>query len=571
MPFVSRHARLTTRQKWFVRSPRLGLGVCALLIAASAVLTSPAGAQRMEPVPPPCRISAANATLPAAPRPLEAASLAVLPLTVSAGGARMAYLSEAFADAVAGRLGLGVSRLDVRGRRAQRRHANGNAPATPAALGAELGAHYVLTGTITGSRDAVRLSLTLHDATSGRRRWTQTFVYDSAGVLPIEQTVAIEVASRVVGPLSDDERRRLTRVATRSHAAYEWAMRGDGALDTFHADEAGTAYRRAVQLDPAFADAYAKLALADAVLIADGLEENSGGVQLARELRQASDRALALDSTSATAWRAEGRARALEGREASAWRAAFERALALDPRDPAVLADYGIALAESGDRDAAREVLRRAQSFAPVRAPLSTSLAELAMADRRDADACVLLNEAIADDALFAPAWAIRALLRARHGDLRFAWADAETATRIGNTLLGESAAAVVDLVARDTSRARERLSDLWQQVRSDVTVGAREGRAVAVALLADGQISRALDVLEAVRPRGPWYAATLRDPSFDRLRNEPRFRALVTPPGLSPEARVTRRPEAEGEGEGEGETPSRTDQPGRRVAHEKP
>jgi hypothetical protein len=35
--------------------------------------------------------------------------------------------------------------------------------------------------------------------------------------------------------------------------------------------------------------------------------------------------------------------------------------------------------------------------------------------------------------------------------------------------------------------------------------------------------------VLEAVRPLGPRYTASLRDSAFDRLRNEPRFRALVS------------------------------------------
>ena len=140
-----------------------------------------------------------------------------------------------------------------------------------------------------------------------------------------------------------------------------------------------------------------------------------------------------------------------------------------------------------------------------------------------------MLNRAILEDALYAPAWAVRALVRGRHDDLRFAWADAETAERLGSTLLGESAGALIDLTARDTVRAKERLMILWQDVRDRKSVSANEGRAVAVALLAAGDKSRALDVLESVRPLGPRYTASLRDSSFDRLRNEPRFRALVS------------------------------------------
>jgi len=173
-------------------------------------------------------------------------------------------------------------------------------------------------------------------------------------------------------------------------------------------------------------------------------------------------------------------------------------------------------------------VLQHAATIDPNRGELLMTLGELAFGERHDPDACALLNQAIDDDPLLAPAWALRARVRARHNDLRYAWADAETAVRLGNVLLGESAAALVDLTARDTTRALERLQDLWQQVRARGTVGVREGHAVAVALLAARQRTKALDVLEAVRPLGPWYSATLRDSSFDSVRNEPRFRRLA-------------------------------------------
>jgi hypothetical protein len=186
-------------------------------------------------------------------------------------------------------------------------------------------------------------------------------------------------------------------------------------------------------------------------------------------------------------------------------------------------------LALGGERAHAVTVLQRARSLDPTNAEIVMSLGEMALNEHRDAEACTLLNQAIFDDALLAPAWALRALVRGRHDDLRFAWADAETADRLGNAFLGQSTGALIDLIARDTVRAKERLQSLWEQVQARGAVGVREGRAIAVALLATHQPKRALDVLEAVRASGPWYAATLRDSNFDSVRNEPRFRALAS------------------------------------------
>jgi hypothetical protein len=155
------------------------------------------------------------------------------------------------------------------------------------------------------------------------------------------------------------------------------------------------------------------------------------------------------------------------------------------------------------------------------------ALAALATSEHRDGSACTLLNQAIIGDVLFAPAWAQRAVLRARYDDLRFAWADAETATQLGAGHLGESAGAIVDLLARDTSRARDRLYSEWSQVKAAGAVGVLDGTAIARAMIAAGQSTRALDVLELARPRGPWFDAALRDPAFDTIRRDQRFLAL--------------------------------------------
>jgi TolB-like protein len=508
-----------------MKRPRLH----SIAFSIGLLLASSAGAQRIAPLPPPCALGGADTARRIPRPPRQPASLAVLPLTVGSGAASFVFLSDGLPDAIAARIGTSMPRLYVVGRRAQHRRLGANEGAIRT-LGADLGVEYLLAGDMGRSRNNLRLTFTLYDATTGRKTWQRAFFYDSAGALPIEQAVAIEAAARIGGPLSDAEQRAILRVPSARRGAYEAFLRGNVAADEFARSLAGDAYRRALRIDPSFADAHARLALTDA----DVIDENDTngpdeGSQLTREMQASADRAVTLDSSLAIAWLAEARAWMIGGRPSAAWTQAFQRSLARDSADPAVLAAYGVALLQDNNRARARGILERATKLDPSRADLWTSLAEIAVAERRDPDACSLLNRAILEDPLYPPAWAVRALVRGRHDDLRFAWADAETAERLGSTLLGESAGALIDLTARDTVRARERLMILWQDVRDRKSVSAHEGRAVAVALLAAGDKSRALDVLESVRPLGPRYAASLKDSSFDRLRNEPRFRALVS------------------------------------------
>lgn len=498
------------------------LGVAAGL---AVLVPAPVLAQAMAPLPPECDVSGPRYVSVTARHRSQPASLAVLPLGVGAGVGPWAFLSDAFPNAVANRIASAVPRVAVLGRRVIRRRSPADA-SEARALSKQLAVGYLLDGSVAGSRQQTRITLTLYDGFSGKSVWTRTFIYDSSGALPLEQATAIEVARRIAGELTAVESQRLRVVPTAHHVAYEWALRGDAETDD--PARAAAAYRRSVEADRAFADGYARLALADALQLERGGDTRENVIALQKELPAAAARAIALDQKSSLAWLAEARARTMSGAPRPGWGEAFERAVSLDPTNAFVLREYGRALAQAGQQERAIAVLQRAAPLDPNRGELLMTLGELAFDQHHDADACALLNQAIEADALLAPAWALRAQVRARHDDLRYAWADAETAVRLGNVLLGESAAALVDLTARDTTRALERLQDLWQQVRARGTVGVREGHAIAVALLAARQRSRALDVLEAVRPLGPWYAATLRDSSFDSVRNEPRFKRLA-------------------------------------------
>src|SRR5512146_3453659 len=129
---------------------RLGIAV-----GLAVLLPAPAPSQAMAPLPPDCDVRGSRTLSVAARHAGQQASLVVLPLSVGAGTGPMAFLSDAFPNALANRIGSSVPRIYVVGRRAQRRRSPAN-EADARALSREFGVRYVLDGSIIGSRDETR-------------------------------------------------------------------------------------------------------------------------------------------------------------------------------------------------------------------------------------------------------------------------------------------------------------------------------------------------------------------------------------------------------------------------------
>ena len=291
-------------------------------------------------------------------------------------------------------------------------------------------------------------------------------------------------------------------------------------------------YDSAAKVDPAFAPGFASSALTVATILEWGWWnfDPARVHELTDRGLAAAGRALRLDSTSADAWLA--RASLLGFRNPKSYTgvfSAYTRAIGYSPRNPEAHHWYGRALMQLGEGSAARRELARALELAPGDAGVLFDLAQLARHEGRYSEACILLDSAVAANPRAAQAYVLRALTRARRGELRFAWADAETGGRLGWPLWGQAAGAVIDAQARDTSSARDRTKALREATAAWGTDPQHwTGEYLAAALVASGETSRALDLLESVQPRGArlWFALT--GPEFASLRKNQRFRKLL-------------------------------------------
>ncbi|CAN5877788.1 hypothetical protein BH24GEM1_BH24GEM1_10140 [soil metagenome] len=196
----------------------------------------------------------------------RATRLAVLPFE-NLGDSSDAYFADGIADEVRGKLAA-LSGLEVIARSSSSRYRETGK--SPGEIARDLDVKYLLSGTVRwekrpGQVTRVRVSPELVDARSGATRWQRSFDAAITDVFEIQGEIAGDVASALNLALAEPDRRGLAARPTRSLEAYTLYLHGkdlragEVAPEALRAAEA--AFRRAVEIDSAFANAWAELAM----------------------------------------------------------------------------------------------------------------------------------------------------------------------------------------------------------------------------------------------------------------------------------------------------------------------
>jgi adenylate cyclase len=166
----------------------------------------------------------------------------------------------------------------------------------------ELGARYILEGSVRKAGSRLRITAQLIDAQTGHHVWAERFDRQLEDVFDIQDEITNRIAATIVPELEHFEHRRSTAKRTEDLNAWDYYLRG---METFHDETCeGTAssvrmFQAAVDLDPNYCDAWARLGWAYGrfVMLKCGDDPNA-------KLRlgfEASRKAVALDYSSAEA------------------------------------------------------------------------------------------------------------------------------------------------------------------------------------------------------------------------------------------------------------------------------
>ncbi|HEX3768769.1 MAG TPA: hypothetical protein VHT72_10350, partial [Puia sp.] len=127
----------------------------------------------------------------------------------------------------------------------------------------ELGVAAILSGTMERHSDRIHIIAELIEVNSNKRLWGDDFEYDTKDILSIQSKVAGEIVKALKANVTQEEKNNISRHNTENVEAYKYYLKGRNfwnARGRTNFDSAEANFKRAVQLDPGYALAYAGLA-----------------------------------------------------------------------------------------------------------------------------------------------------------------------------------------------------------------------------------------------------------------------------------------------------------------------
>ena len=414
----------TSRSDWRI----FGAAIAAIIVLGLAVLFFARYRSLPASVRAPSSPAPGGAVL-SAPARIAEKSIAVLPFENRSDEKENAYFADGIEDEILTRLS-NISDLKVISRTSTRQYQS--KPANLREIAKQLGVANILEGSVQKVADQVRVNVQLINVQSDSHLWAETYDRKLTDIFGVESEIAKGIAESLQAKLTGHEEQALAVKPTNNPEAYDAYLRGLSFDARFHFSigdpdlglKAVGFYERAVQLDPKFALAWARLSRAHAVLYfrvfdttaarrdatknalenAQKLQPNSAETQLALgyyQFRVLRDYRLAKTTFKELRKMLPGRsevpyALGLVTQREGNWDesvADFEQALTLDPRNAEILIDAARNYAMLRQFPAALKLYDRALDIIPNDPYLTETKARIYQAQGNLKEAAKMLVE----------------------------------------------------------------------------------------------------------------------------------------------------------------------------------
>ncbi|MGH9640787.1 MAG: tetratricopeptide repeat protein, partial [Terriglobales bacterium] len=286
--------------------------------------------------------------------------VAILPLKLVGDQKALGYVAEGIQEALAAKL-FQLKEIHMASADAVEAEAAKDEPL--AKLARSLGVNLVLQGMVQGNSDRFRVTLSLDDASTGQRTWSQEFEGAPGDVLALEDQIYAPVSAALALKPTDEEQARVGSHPTENVKAYDLYLQGRNTLRNGHNQDAYKQavglFEQAIEKDSNFALAYT--GLADSSLRMWGETKESIWAQKAALSAQQAER---LSSNLPEVHMSLGAVYSNTGKNAQAI-AELKKALELAPNSDEVYRNLGEAYSRSGQSAEAIAAFQKAIAANP--------------------------------------------------------------------------------------------------------------------------------------------------------------------------------------------------------------
>jgi TolB-like protein/DNA-binding winged helix-turn-helix (wHTH) protein/Flp pilus assembly protein TadD len=382
----------------------------------------------------------------------------------------------------------------------------------------------VIEGTVLRANDTARVTVRLTAARPERQLWAASYERNASDLIQLQNQLAADAVNHMRAQLTPQGKTQLNLESKINPEAYDEYMQAQFLL---HQDQGTGQYHQAIphlerviQLDPDFAGAYAAMGRAW------GLEGALGGLWPAGKAQEIyrtslaySQKAVNLDPTSSEAYASLGLS-LMQSRRWNEGEAAFRHAIELDPNNPTGVGYLGLLLTQKGRNDEAVRLTREFVLANPVEMFIRRQYAVMLFDARRYDEAIAECERIIKLDPNRLQAYGTYGEALTQKGRFQ----EAEVAFAHGHPIDPDLHAWLLALQGK---------ADAARQVLKENPSLVTPRTAVARYLL--GEQERGLAELDYLANE-VWPTITLFlrvDPTFDPMRNDPRFTAIVKKTGL--------------------------------------
>ncbi|MEO9887280.1 MAG: hypothetical protein ABJG33_16710, partial [Balneola sp.] len=307
---------------------------------------------------------------------IETASIAVLPFADLSPEGDQEYFSDGLSEELLNVLAK-VKDLKVAGRTSSFKFKNQNEDLK--LIGEQLGVNHILEGSVRKSGDHIRITAQLISVKDGFHLWSETYdrTYNASNLFEIQDEISKQVLAELKLKLLGNEQEKLaiTAIPTQDVEAYEAFLKGNQLLKNRipkEIEEAVTYFKRATELDPTFAEAFARLAIAYARLYEYG---NINREEVATLIQDNANKALFIDNSIGEAYAGLAEFYKINFDYENAQKA-IKKAYELNPNNPEILVWYAILLVlDPKQSEFEMELLQKAYETDPLAPVIINNLA----------------------------------------------------------------------------------------------------------------------------------------------------------------------------------------------------